>query len=196
MCKIRGVVRIALTAMFQAFAVAAISALAWASLGAAPPLGERAGGQAQGVGAINGVASTTQGQTLANITVQLRDLATGQIAGTTTTTAAGNFSFVALNPSNYVIELTNLAGEVVTTSASITVTAGAIVSGVTVSVPAALIGAAAGAAGGVAAAGAGAAGSAAAAAASTAVAVTSAAAAAGLAGAVAAATTPPASPSR
>jgi hypothetical protein len=154
------------------------------------------------VGAINGVAATTEGQNLANITVQLRDLATNQVVGSTTTSATGQFSFVAVNPANYAVEMVNIAGEVAGSSA-VTVTAGAVVSGVTVTAPAALVGAAAGAAGGAAAAGAGAGAGAAAggaaaggaaAAASTAVAVTSAAAAAGVAGAVAAATQ--ASPSR
>jgi hypothetical protein len=112
---------------------------------------------------------------MANTVVQLRNLATGQLAGSTTSNAVGQFSFIGLNPGNYAVEVVNAAGQIVGTSASVSVGAGAAVTGVSVTASTAVAGAAAGA-------GAGAAG-AAAAGASTATIVGAAAAAAGVAGA-------------
>jgi hypothetical protein len=124
--------------------------------------------------------------------VQLRNLATGQLAGTTTSSATGAFSFAGLPAGNFAVEVVNVAGQIIGTSASISVVAGATVTGITVSATAAVVGAAAGAA----AAGAAAAGVGAAAGVSTAVVVTTVAAAAGVAGAVAVAASGNASPSR
>lgn len=159
-----------------------------------------------------GTATSSTGQTLANITVQLRDLVTGQIAGTTTSTATGTFSFAGLQAGNFAVEVVNAAGQIVGASASVSVAAGAAVTGVSVSATAAVVGAAAGAAGAGAGAAAGAGGAAAggaagaaagaaaagagAAAGATAAVVTSVAAAAGAVGAVAVTQTPVASPSR
>lgn len=148
---------------------------------AAAPAARVAGIQAQAAtGAINGTAQSSAGQTLSNYTVQLRNLQTGQLAGTTTSNTAGSFSFAGLNPANYVIEIVNEAGVVVGSSASIAVAAGATVT-VTVSATAAAAIAATGAAAGAVAA----AGGAAAAGVSTAIVVTTVAIAAGIAGAVA-----------
>lgn len=113
-----------------------------------------------------GTATSSSGEPLANVTVQLRDLATGTVSGRTTTSSTGSFSFAAVNPGNYAVEVLNAAGQVVGTSASISVAAGAAVTGVTVSATAA----------------AGAAGAARVAGVSTIVAVTAAAAAAGVVG--------------
>ena len=138
---------------------------------------------------LSGTASSNAGQTLANYTVQLRNLATGQLAGTTTSSSVGSFSFAGLEAGNYAVEVVNAAGQIIGTSASVAVTAGATITGVTVSATAAIAGAAAG--------GAAAAGAAGAAGMSTAaiVTITSVAAAAGVAGAVAVANSN-ASPSR
>jgi hypothetical protein len=86
---------------------------------------------AQAAGSISGKASSANGQTLGNAPVRLRNLADGQIAGTTTTNAAGEFSFGALPAGNYSIEVLNAAGEIVGTSAT-TLAAGANLAGVTV----------------------------------------------------------------
>ena len=91
---------------------------------APPPL-------AQAAGSISGTASSANGQTMGNAAVRLRNLADGQIAGTTTTNAAGGFSFNALPAGNYSIEVLNAAGEIVGTSAT-SLGAGATVAGVTV----------------------------------------------------------------
>src|ERR1700722_12630700 len=126
----------------------------------------RIGGQAQGA-SLAGTATSNTGQTLANYTVQLRNLATGQLAGTTTSSAAGGFSFAGLPAGNFAVEVVNAAGQIIGTSASIAVTAGATITGVAVSATAAAVAGAAGA--GAAAAGAAAAGAGAAAGVSTAV---------------------------
>jgi hypothetical protein len=142
-------------------------------------------------GTIQGTAQNSTGQVLSNYTVQLRNLQTGQLAGATTSNAAGSFSFGALNPANYVIEVVNQAGAIVGTSSAVLVTAGATVTiSVTTSAVAAI--AASGAAAATAAAGSGAT----IAGVSTAVAITTAAAGAGITGVVVAATQEEASPSR
>ena len=161
------------------------SALVFAlTFAAAPLLAARAprGGQAQGLASITGNATTSTGQTIANVTVQLRDLVTGSLAGTTTSSATGTFAFVGLQAGSYAVEVVNAAGQIIATSASIAVSAGATITGITVSATAAAVAGAAGAAGASAtiAAGAGAAVGA-----STAIVIASVAAAAGIAGAVA-----------
>ena len=148
---------------------------------------------AQATASLAGTATSSSGQSVANATVHLRNLANGQIAGTTTSSTTGSFSFAGLQAGNYAVEVVNAAGQIIGTSASIGVAAGATVTGIAVSTSAVLAGAAAGgAAAGAAAAGAGAA----TAGISTAVIVTTAAAAAGVAGAVAVAKKGDASPSR
>ena len=100
----------------------------------------------QGTGALNGTARSSQGQALGNYTVRLRSVQTGQLAGTTTSNAGGAFSFTGLNAGNYVVEIVNAAGEIVGTSAAISVAAGATVA-VTVTATAAAALAAGGGAG-------------------------------------------------
>jgi len=117
---------------------------------------------------VAGTATSSSGEILVNATVQLRDLATGTVSGTTRSSSTGDFSFAAVNPGNYVVEILNAAGQVVGTSASISVAAGEALTGVAVGVTAAAVRAAASVAG-----------------ISTIVAVTTAAAAAGIAGIVA-----------
>ena len=114
---------------------------------------------------VGGTATSSTGETLVNATVQLRDLETGTVTSTTTSSSTGAFSFGAVNPGNYVVEVLNAAGQVVGTSAPVSVAAGAALTGVTVTATAAAVAASAVAAG-----------------AGTIVAVTTAAAAAGIVG--------------
>jgi hypothetical protein len=132
--------------------------------------------QAQSTGTLSGTAQSSNGQSLANYTVQLRNVQTGALVGSTTSNAAGSFTFDGLNPANYVVEIVNSAGQVVGTSAVTAVAAGAAV---TVSVTAAAA-ASLTTSGGV----------------STAVIITTVAAVAGVAGIVVAANNGEASPSR
>jgi len=122
-----------------AFATVLTLSLAVVPLEAAPRA-PRAQGQAA-TGTINGMATGAQGQALPNYIVRARNLANGQIAGSTTSNSAGSFSFAGLAPGNYAIEVVSAAGQIVGTSASVAVAAGATAS-VTVTSSAAAAGAA------------------------------------------------------
>jgi len=89
-------------------------------------------GQAPSTGSISGSASNSAGRTIANATVRLRDVTTGQLASTTTSNAAGGFSFTGLNAGSYTVEVVNAAGQIIGTSSAITVGVGAAVTGVSV----------------------------------------------------------------
>lgn len=110
-------------------------------------------------GAISGVASV-DGKPLANVSVRLRNVDTGQLVGNTTANAQGEFSFTGLGPGNFVVETVAADGRILGTSTAIALTAAAMVAtGVTVATSAAALAAAggigAGVAGGVAAGGGG-----------------------------------------
>lgn len=156
--------------------------------------------QAPATASISGTATDASGHALANTTVQLRNVQSAQLAGTTTSTTTGQFGFTGLNPGTFSVEVVNPAGGIVGTSSAISVAAGQAVTGVAVSASAALAGAA-GVAGATAAGTAGATGAAAAAGsgaflASTAGILTVAAVGAGVVGAVVAVNKSSASPSQ
>ena len=110
-------------------------------------------------GAISGIASV-DGKPLANVTVRLRNVDTGQLVGNTTANAQGQFSFSGLGAGNFIVETVAANGTILGTSTVIALTAATmVVSSVTVGTSAAAVAAAGGA--GAAAAGAGAAGAAA-----------------------------------
>lgn len=114
---------------------------------------------AQTNGQISGLASV-DGKPLANVTVRLRNVDTGQLVGNTTANAQGQFSFTGLGPGNFVVETVSSTGTILGTSTVIALTATAMVaSGITVGTSAAALAAAGGvgAAAGAAGAGAGAA---------------------------------------
>jgi Carboxypeptidase regulatory-like domain len=149
----------------------------------------RATGHGQPTGTLTGTAKSSRGENLPNYTVRVRNLANGSLAGSTTTSAGGTFSFV-LPPGQYAVELVGPAGEIFGTSASITLAAGATVNiTITASAASALGAAAAGGA-------AGGAGAAAAPGFSTALIVTTVAVTAGIVGIVVAVNRSGASPSR
>ncbi|HYM24994.1 MAG TPA: carboxypeptidase-like regulatory domain-containing protein [Vicinamibacterales bacterium] len=108
---------------------------------------------AQQGGSIAGTATSQSGDVLPNVTVQLRDLATGQIVQTKTTGQNGAYSFEGLAAGNYAVEAVNAAGQVIGTSASISLTAGQAITGTVLQANAGLLGAggaaAQGASGGV-----------------------------------------------
>jgi hypothetical protein len=82
---------------------------------------------AQGQGALSGLAQSSDRAPLANFRVQVRNANTGDLVGSTTSNQAGQFSFGALQPGTYVVEIVDATGRVVGLSSSLTVTAGAIV---------------------------------------------------------------------
>ena len=94
-------------------------------------------GQAASSASVSGTASDASGRVLSNTTVHLRNVSTGQLAGSATTNGVGQFSLVGLTPGTYVVEVTNAAGQVVGTSGPVVVSAGAAVTGVGVTTSAA-----------------------------------------------------------
>ena len=98
-----------------------------------------AGKVGQATGSIAGTATSKGGQTLANQTVQLRNVATGQLVGTTSSSSVGTFGFSGLDAGTYVVEVLNAGGQIVGTSAAVSVAAGAAVTGVAVSAMAAAV---------------------------------------------------------
>lgn len=104
------------------------------------------GAQQQATGSIQGTARSAQQQTLANHTVQIRNVQTGQLVASGTTDAAGQFTFAGLQPGSYVVEIVNASGAIIGTTAPIAVAAGTMAA-VTVTASAAGALAAAGGAG-------------------------------------------------
>src|SRR5437763_4954518 len=74
---------------------------------------------------VSGVAANPSGQPLVNATVQLRNLTTGSLSGTTTSSATGTFAFSGVQSGTYTIEVVNAAGQIIGSSAAVSVTAGA-----------------------------------------------------------------------
>ena len=111
-CMLR---RLVLSAVIAALAVPALPLFA-----APAPPGQGA------TGTISGLARGASGEAMSNTAVRLRNARTGQLAGSTTTGADGQFTFAALNPGTYVVEVVNAVGDVVGTSAAISLAAGAM----------------------------------------------------------------------
>lgn len=133
---------------FVAIALSSALVLQVGLLAAPAKAGSKAGAQAAASGSINGIARSSSGEVLPSYTVQLRNLQTGQLAGTTRSDVVGSFSFTDLPAGNYVVELVSPTGRIVGSSALIAVGSGATV---TVSLTAAAFGgaAAAGSTGGI-----------------------------------------------
>jgi hypothetical protein len=104
--------------------VAIVLSLTFMLLPTAPLVAAPAGAQVPVNGVINGTALSAVSQPLAFYTVRARNLQTGEIAGTTTTNAAGAFSFSSLPPANYVVEVVDQDGRIVGGSAAIGVAGG------------------------------------------------------------------------
>jgi hypothetical protein len=79
---------------------------------------------AQSGGTLTGVARGNHLQSVNGATVQVRNLNTGAVVGTTVTTDGGAFTFPALPSGNYIVEVISAAGKVLGTGAPVSVTAG------------------------------------------------------------------------
>src|SRR5262245_32586147 len=99
---------------------------AWPVSAAGPATG-RSAGLAPATGTITGTATSSNGQTLSNVTVHVRNLQTGVLAGSTTSNGGGRFSFARLTPGRYVVEVADQSGPIVGSSSALDVTAGATV---------------------------------------------------------------------
>jgi hypothetical protein len=96
-----------------------------------PVLASAAQGQSV-AGTISGSATDAGGKAIANVGVRLRNVVSGELFGSTTTTnAAGQFTFVGVTPGTYAVEVFNTTG-VAGTSVSITLGNGSAVTGVSV----------------------------------------------------------------
>lgn len=116
--------------MRKAFAIVISGAL----VAAAVPILVGASGPAAASGGIQVEARDAQHRPASNLTVQIRNVSTGQLAATGTTNAAGQFVFVDLTPATYVVEVVNAAGKIAAATAPVAVTAGRT-STVTVTTP-------------------------------------------------------------
>jgi Carboxypeptidase regulatory-like domain len=76
---------------------------------------------------INGTVVTSAGQLLPNTVVRARNLLTGRIAGTTSTTGNGQFALTGLDAGRYVLEAVDPAGQILGTSSFIFAAAGTTV---------------------------------------------------------------------
>jgi hypothetical protein len=130
-----------------AFGIVVAVALVGMPVGASAATKATAARQGQGTGTLTGVAQGADKAPLSNYTVRVRDVADGQIAGTTFSSGAGEFSFTGLPVGNYVVEVVDAAGQVVGLSPTLAVTAGGAMT-VTISASAGGALAAAGAGGG------------------------------------------------
>jgi hypothetical protein len=121
------------------------------SASAAPAV--RVGFQPQdAVGTVVGTVQNTEGRVLSKHIVQLRNIDTGELAGRTTSSARGGFTFTGVPAGNYAVELVDQAGAIVGTSSATAVSGGAI-SSLTVAATTAAVQGTTAAAGGAAAAG-------------------------------------------
>jgi len=101
---------------------------------------------AAGAGAAAGAASISGSARVASkvkTTIRLRNVANNQVVATTTADTAGRFSFAGLEPGNYVVEVLNASGAVVSASTPLALEAGAAMSDVAVGGGAAVASAAA-----------------------------------------------------
>ena len=72
---------------------------------------------------ISGRVITPNGNPLANATVRARNLINGEVGGSTSTAAAGQFS-INVTPGSYLLEVVGAGGQIVGTSPFIAATAG------------------------------------------------------------------------
>ena len=104
---------------------------------------------AQGTGKISGIARDSQNQVLPNAKVQLRNVDTGLLVGTTRAAATGAFEFTGLNPGNYIVEIVDESDKIVGLTPAVALAAGGVITGLSVAASAAGALAGAAAAGGI-----------------------------------------------
>jgi hypothetical protein len=99
-----------------------VASLVLVLVGLGIPVTVGAAGQ-QPNGVVSGVVRGSTQQPVASSPVRLRNLTTGQVAGTSTTNAQGAFTFSGVPQGNYVVEVLNASGAVVGTSSTLALTA-------------------------------------------------------------------------
>lgn len=103
----------------------------------APRLNAAGSGQAGSFASLSGTASSSNGRSLADAVVRLRNVRTGQLAGTTTSNGAGHFSFLNVSPGTYAVEVVSPSGQLVGVSRAVAIDAGKSITdvGVTAATP-------------------------------------------------------------
>lgn len=101
-------------------------ALVFAVIGLGVPTASMAAAASQAGGQIGGAVKDQGGKPAANYAVRVRNAGTGQVAGTGTTGAAGQFTFSNLPPGTYVVEVLDGSGRILATSTSIGLASGAM----------------------------------------------------------------------
>jgi hypothetical protein len=95
---------------------------------------------APSAGVIAGMAKDWSGQAVPNVTVRLRNLVSGSLAGTTRTAASGAFTFENVAAGHYVVETVDLSGRVTAASSAVDLSAGAALKNILVTAPRAMAG--------------------------------------------------------
>jgi hypothetical protein len=80
-------------------------------------------GQSTQGGTLAGIARDASQKVLSGVVVQVRDR-NGALVATSTTVGNGGFSFAGLAPGSYTLELVDAAGNIIGTSAAVSVVAG------------------------------------------------------------------------
>jgi hypothetical protein len=102
-----------------------------------PRLNAAGTGQAGSFASLSGTASSSNGRSLADTVVRLRNVRTGQLAGTTTSNGAGQFSFLHVSAGTYAVEVVSPSGQLVGVSKAVAIDAGKTITdvGVTAATP-------------------------------------------------------------
>jgi hypothetical protein len=82
---------------------------------------------------ISGRVITPGGAPVSNVTVRARNMLSGQVGGSTSTTAAGQFS-INIESGSYLLEVVDGGGQIIGTSAFMSATAGTTITSVVVTV--------------------------------------------------------------
>lgn len=88
---------------------------------------------------ISGKVVNPGGSPIPSVTVRARDLLTGQLSGSASTSQSGQF-LLSVNPGSYILEVVDTSGQVIGTSSFILATAGSAISAATVTATTGVLG--------------------------------------------------------
>lgn len=100
---------------------------------ARPQTAVAGGGVNQAQAQITGKVIGPGGNPIADVTVRARDLVNGQIGGSTSTGAAGQFA-VSVDPGSYILEVVDGGGQIIGTGPFVSAAAGTAVASATITV--------------------------------------------------------------
>jgi hypothetical protein len=102
------------------------------SMAGTPAVFAAGAAQAPANSSMSGSVKNPAGRMVTATTVRLRDLETGQVSAITMSDAAGQFSFLGLASGSFTAEIVNASGEIIGSSAPISVMDGSAITGVVV----------------------------------------------------------------